>query len=196
MARFIDLIGKRFGRWTVLGRANHNDAHNKPLWLCRCECDEVRLVTGGNLRWGTSQSCGCLKSERSRANHFKHGHCDRRHGKVTRIYQCWQNMKQRCNNPNVPNFKDYGGRGISYCEQWEPFLPFYADTLGSVGDVPEGKSLDRVNNDGNYQPDNWQWATRAEQNRNKRSGKRKRRRAKLADIQTFAAAMVRTAEAR
>jgi hypothetical protein len=102
-------------------------------------------------------------------------------------------MKQRCSNPNDPGYDNYGGRGILYCEQWKPFQPFYADTLGSVGDVPEGKSLDRINNDGNYQPDNWRWATRAEQNRNKRRGKRKSRRAKLADIQAFADTMVRAA---
>jgi hypothetical protein len=191
MGRLIDLSGRRFTCWLVVGRANHNDAHNKPLWLCRCDCDEVRLVTGGNLRSGISQSCGCLKSERSRAAHLKHGHCDRRHGKVSRIYTCWQNMKQRCNNANAHSFANYGGRGISYCEQWEQFVPF----LTYNGEPEFNKTFDRINNDGNYQPGNVRWATRAEQNVNRRSRKRKVQRAKPEDIQAFANSLARAASA-
>jgi len=162
--KLIDLTGRKFVRWTVLGRANHNDAHNKPLWLSRCECGVVRFVTGGNLRSGISQSCGCLKSERSRAAHFKHGHADtRRKGKPTRVYTCWQNMKQRCNNPNAHSFANYGGRGISYCEQWEQFVSFLAHN----GEPEFDQSFDRING-------NVRWATRLQQRHNRRKRKRQK----------------------
>jgi hypothetical protein len=190
MTKLIDLTGRRFGRWTVLGRANHNDAHKKPLWCCRCECDTVRLVTGGNLRSSLSQSCGCLKSERSRAAHFKHGHCDRRNGRVSRIYTTWQGMLQRCLNPRSPGFHNYGGRGITVCERWHKFENFYAD----MREPPDGLTLDRKDNDKGYSPENCKWSTRLEQTHNRRPPKRKRR-AKLEDINAYAASLARAASA-
>ena len=185
--KLIDLTGRKFVRWTVLGRANHNDAHNKPLWLSRCECGVVRFVTGGNLRSGISQSCGCLKSERSRVAHFKHGHCDARNGKVSRAYVCWQNMLARCRNPAGTGYSNYGSRGIAVCERWHKFENFYAD----MGEPPDGLTLDRKDNDKGYSPENCKWSTRLEQAHNRRPPKQKARRSTLAEIEKYAVALAR-----
>jgi hypothetical protein len=190
--KLIDLTGRKFGRWTVLGRANHNDAHNKPLWVCRCDCGVERLVTGGNLRSGISQSCGCLKSERTRAVHFKHGHSRAQNGKRPRVYTTWLGMLQRCLNPRNPGFHNYGGRGIIVCKRWHKFENFYAD----MGDPPDGLTLDRKDNDKGYSPQNCKWSTRLEQVHNRRPPKRKARRSTLAEIEKYAATLARAKHAR
>lgn len=159
MPKFIDLTGKRFGRYTV------TDRHIAHLWNCVCDCGIKRIVNGSSLRSVASRSCGCLRRELfnktlagSRTTHGLSGQPE---------YQVWASMKERCNNPNTANFSDYGGRGIEVCARWNDYAMFIAD----MGRRPVGCSIDRINNAGNYEPGNCRWATRKEQNRNTRKNK-------------------------
>ena len=149
-----DLSGQQFGRLTVLGLAQRHDGKNA-YWLCRCSCGNplIKEVQGGTLRNGRTLSCGCLQRETAR----KHGM------EGTRIYGVWADMKQRCQNPKHAAFADYGGRGISVCERWQSFENFFAD----MSEAPEGLTLDRIDNDGNYEPGNCRWADWSTQNLNK-----------------------------
>lgn len=148
------LIGAKFNRWTVIG---YNKCYLKRL--CRCECGTEKAVNASSLVRGESTSCGCyLRALLS--NQF------RTHGSSgTKAYNAWSAMRGRCNNPNNPNFHHYGGRGIKICERWERFENFLAD----MSEPPSTKhSIDRMNNDGNYEPSNCRWATQKQQSRNKR----------------------------
>jgi len=186
--RRIDLTGRRFGRWTVLAIHPERYRHCRGTftrWICRCDCGIERVVLGGSLRSGRSKSCGrCIHHHR-----ITHGHC--RFGRATRIYEVWHSMMQRCCNPNHRAYASYGGRGIRVCERWHSFVSFLVD----MGEPPPGLSLDRRNNDGNYEPGNCRWATHSEQMRNRRPPKRKPRRAKLADIQSYTNALTRAKSA-
>jgi hypothetical protein len=193
--RLIDLTGQRFGRLLVLGvhpervRYGKNKRAVAALWHCVCACGEQRFVFGSNLRQGLSRSCGCLIRDTTTKRNTKHGHA--RRGKHTREYDRWVCLRQRCKNPNNKSYPNYGGREpperpIGVCLRWDAsYANYYADT----GDTPPGMSIDRINNDGDYEPDNWQWATASLQARNQRPRKRKARRAKLADIEAYAAAL-------
>lgn len=156
----IDLTGKEFGRLRVL--ALHPERYRygeqtAPCWLCRCDCGTEIIVRGCHLRSGNTASCGCARIEKLKHN-AKHGLSE------SRAYRIWHNMKSRCLNPNSTSYSYYGGRGIGFDERWCEFKAFYAD----VGDPPNGLSLDRPDNDGNYGPTNWRWADRSMQNRNQR----------------------------
>lgn len=129
------------------------------LWRVVCDCGNEAAVPGRTLASRTSRSCGCLNRERLHEAHTKHGMAN------SPIYKIWTGMRQRCDNPDRREYPDYGGRGIRVCERWEDFANFYAD----MGDRPGPKySLDRIDVDGNYEPGNVRWATRSEQNSNKR----------------------------
>ena len=191
----IDLVGRWFGWWLVLaihpkrvryGRHGHAVS---VLWLCRCKCGTERVVFGSNLRQGLSTSCGCLKREKTRERNTKHGHACR--GKVTRAYTRWLGMLQRCSDPNHAAYCYYGARGISVCERWLKFENFYAD----MGDPPPGLSIDRIDNNGNYEPDNCEWATPLQQNHNRRApkSKPKSRRDIVEQCREYAAALARAA---
>lgn len=134
------------------------------IWLCSCVCGGLTNVRSSTLRDGRSKSCGCLILDqcRNRPNRLKHGH--NAVGKRSRTYSCWGDMIKRCTNPKAGNYVYYGGRGIKVCDRWRSFENFLAD----MGECPNGLSIDRIDNDGNYELSNCHWATALEQARNKR----------------------------
>lgn len=159
-----DLTGKTFGRFLVVKEAEKDDFGNLQ-WICICECGKQRTVAAGNLRSGRSLSCGCYAIERIKACNTKHGHT-RRGVKHSRTYAIWASIKARCCNQNCPAFKDYGGRGIFMDDEWSSsFLAFLRD----MGTAPEGKEIDRIDNDRGYFSLNCHWVSRKENARNKRN---------------------------
>lgn len=157
--RIKDLSGQLFGMATVL-RFDRIKSR-RAQWIIRCACGTVKSVDGGNLRIGHTLSCGCLRSETSIIS----GKANKTHGmSQDRTYKCWSGMIQRCRNPNDHGYKDYGGRGIKICQRWSSFENFYAD----MGPRPDGLSIERKNNDGDYEPSNCKWATGLEQHNNTR----------------------------
>lgn len=149
-----DLTGIRFGR-LVVARRVPNVTKGNTIWLCKCDCGAESIVQSGALKRGVTQSCGCLQ----RSVVTSHGL------EGSKTYHAWAAMKQRCSNPNNKFFSDYGGRGISYCSEWESFEGFLSD----MGDKPFGLSLERIDNSQGYFPSNCRWATQKEQRRNTRA---------------------------
>jgi hypothetical protein len=166
------LLGHRYSRLTVLKDCGSTD-NGKKLWLCACECGSTCVAPTGALRSGNTKSCGCLNRERAAerirermVTHGLSGHP---------LYTTWAHMVRRCVDADDPNFHNYGGRGIAVCDRWlrgEMGMDGIECFIADMGPRPTRfHSIDRRNNDGNYEPDNCRWATKREQNRNKRSNK-------------------------
>lgn len=155
-------IDSRFGRLVVLRRAPDR-ALGQTRWECQCDCGNYTTVYAGSLRRGDTVSCGCYHREASSRRNSTH----RMTGSPTHV--SWNRMLQRCRNPKSPDYPQYGGRGIGVCDRWSSFEAFLAD----MGQRPSlSYSLDRIDNDGGYEPGNCKWATRAEQQNNRRTTKR------------------------
>lgn len=170
-----DLTNRRFGRWLVLHKTDPPPdwKHGRTFWFCRCDCGTERAVFRNSLVTGKSQSCGCLRREimeRQRGpNHpmYRHGHaCN---GKRTKEWRAWNAMIRRCRYPSMDDYERYGGRGITVCQRWQDSFESF---LEDVGPAPsEQHSIDRVDNDGNYESDNVRWATKSEQIKNSRKAR-------------------------
>lgn len=170
-------VGKRFGRLVVLGMGVPNK-QGRSRWLCRCDCGAQKEILAGKLTCGNTRSCGCLRrevcAERARERNEKNvKHGLTRVGTRHPLYWTWTSMLRRCQVPTRKDYKNYGGRGIRVCKRWEEFDLYLADVMAEIGPKPGSEySIDRIDNEGNYEPGNIRWATPKQQVNNRRVSKK------------------------
>lgn len=157
-----DMIGKRFGQLVVVGKGQTYYRPNGKTYykfLCKCDCGNTKMINGYSLRKGITKSCGCIRKDCGARTHGKTG---------TKLYNTWICMRNRCNYDRDKEYKDYGGRGIKVCKEWDESFDNFCAWAMENG-YKEGLSIDRIDVNGNYEPSNCKWATRYEQDRNKRN---------------------------
>lgn len=159
MSAFKDLTGQKFERLIVIcPTKKRSSAH--VIWLCKCNCGNLTEVSSDSLQSGNTKSCGCLQKERTMNNKFGFKHGDATYAGMLRLYRIWKNISQRCYNKNQPAYKYYGGRGITICDEWRNYENFKNWAL--VTGYADNLTIDRINNDGNYEPTNCHWITQSE----------------------------------
>lgn len=159
MGKLKDLTGQKFGKLTVIERTKNQGKHT--VWVCKCECGNIKIIRGSSLTSKNTLSCGCLVKDKVKKMFTKHNNSN------TRLYKIWANIKSRCLNPKVNNYCNYGGRGIKICEEWLLYENFYK--WANCNNYSDILQIDRIDVNGNYEPNNCRWVTPKEQSNNKRN---------------------------